>query len=139
MLNSIVHVIMYFYYLVAALGPKYQKYIWWKQHLTRIQILQFVLVIIYFASIVVRKCHFQTHNTVTLLLSINTVTFLYLFVKYYQRSYSPSKASYQSVEALYKSCNPNHQDKVANKKKYDIDMANNNLETKPDANKKKDK
>ncbi len=35
---------MYTYYLVAALGPKYQKYIWWKQHMTTIQMVQFVAI-----------------------------------------------------------------------------------------------
>lgn len=38
-LNSAVHVIMYFYYMVAAMGPKYQKYIWWKKYMTRIQLV----------------------------------------------------------------------------------------------------
>ncbi|KFB53505.1 AGAP004372-PA-like protein [Anopheles sinensis] len=37
MLNSFVHIVMYFYYMVAALGPKYQKYIWWKKYLTAFQ------------------------------------------------------------------------------------------------------
>ena len=37
--NSAVHVIMYFYYMVAAMGPKYQKYIWWKKYMTRIQLV----------------------------------------------------------------------------------------------------
>lgn len=38
-LNLWVHVIMYFYYGMAALG----KYFWWKRYLTRIQITQFVV------------------------------------------------------------------------------------------------
>jgi len=40
-LNSVVHVIMYFYYMVAAMGPKYQKYIWWKKYMTWIQLVRF--------------------------------------------------------------------------------------------------
>ena len=38
LLNSFVHVVMYFYYMLAAMGPKYQRYIWWKQHLTTLQV-----------------------------------------------------------------------------------------------------
>jgi hypothetical protein len=38
-INSLVHVIMYFYYMVAAMGPKYQKYIWWKKYMTWIQLV----------------------------------------------------------------------------------------------------
>ena len=37
LINSSVHVIMYFYYFLAALGPHMQKYLWWKAHLTKIQ------------------------------------------------------------------------------------------------------
>jgi hypothetical protein len=39
-LNSLVHVIMYFYYMVAAMGPKYQKYLWWKKYMTWIQLVR---------------------------------------------------------------------------------------------------
>lgn len=38
-LNTFVHIIMYSYYLIAALGPKYQKYLWWKKYLTTIQMV----------------------------------------------------------------------------------------------------
>jgi hypothetical protein len=41
MINSLVHVIMYGYYGVAALGPEYQKYLWWKKYLTKIQLVSF--------------------------------------------------------------------------------------------------
>lgn len=37
--NNLVHVIMYSYYMVAAMGPKYQKYLWWKKHLTTLQLV----------------------------------------------------------------------------------------------------
>jgi len=30
---------MYFYYMVAAMGPEYQKYIWWKKYLTTFQMV----------------------------------------------------------------------------------------------------
>uniref|UniRef100_A0A0A9X8R0 Elongation of very long chain fatty acids protein n=2 Tax=Lygus hesperus TaxID=30085 RepID=A0A0A9X8R0_LYGHE len=43
-LNSFVHVIMYSYYLLAALGPEFKKYLWWKKYLTIIQLVQFVLI-----------------------------------------------------------------------------------------------
>jgi elongation of very long chain fatty acids protein 7 len=42
-LNSVVHVIMYFYYMVAAMGPTYQKYIWWKKYMTWIQLVRYAL------------------------------------------------------------------------------------------------
>lgn len=39
MINSFVHVIMYAYYAISALGPSYQKYLWWKKYLTRLQLV----------------------------------------------------------------------------------------------------
>lgn len=42
-LNSLVHVIMYTYYLISALGPKYKKYLWWKKYMTWIQLVKFSL------------------------------------------------------------------------------------------------
>lgn len=38
-LNSVVHVVLYSYYLIAALGPKYKKYLWWKKYVTKIQLV----------------------------------------------------------------------------------------------------
>ena len=34
---------MYSYYALAALGPQYQKYLWWKKYLTLVQIIQFAI------------------------------------------------------------------------------------------------
>ena len=43
MVNCFVHVIMYAYYALAALGPKVQKYLWWKKYLTILQLVRFDL------------------------------------------------------------------------------------------------
>ncbi|KAF3427942.1 hypothetical protein E2986_02472 [Frieseomelitta varia] len=39
LINNAVHVIMYMYYMVSAMGPEYQKYLWWKKHLTTVQLV----------------------------------------------------------------------------------------------------
>ncbi|KAF0985695.1 hypothetical protein HZS_1155, partial [Henneguya salminicola] len=38
-LNSIVHVFMYSYYLLSGLGPSIQKYLWWKKYITQMQLV----------------------------------------------------------------------------------------------------
>ncbi len=37
--NACVHVIMYTYYGLAAAGPRFQKYLWWKKYMTAIQLV----------------------------------------------------------------------------------------------------
>jgi len=39
MVNSFIHTLMYVYYAVAALGPKWQKYLWWKRYMTKLQLV----------------------------------------------------------------------------------------------------
>ena len=39
MVNSFIHLVMYTYYFLAALGPQYQKYLWWKRYMTKLQIV----------------------------------------------------------------------------------------------------
>uniref|UniRef100_V5H490 Elongation of very long chain fatty acids protein n=1 Tax=Ixodes ricinus TaxID=34613 RepID=V5H490_IXORI len=46
-MNSFVHVITYTYYFLAALGPAYKEYLWWKKYLTMLQIAQFSLLILH--------------------------------------------------------------------------------------------
>jgi elongation of very long chain fatty acids protein 7 len=47
MLNSFVHVVMYTYYMLAAVGPQMQKYLWWKKYLTMLQLVQFVAIFVH--------------------------------------------------------------------------------------------
>ena len=44
--NALVHSIMYTYYFLAAMGPQFQKYLWWKRYLTQLQLLQFIAVFV---------------------------------------------------------------------------------------------
>nr|XP_054599275.1 elongation of very long chain fatty acids protein 7-like [Nothobranchius furzeri] len=39
LVNSFVHIIMYSYYGLAAIGPHMQKYLWWKRYLTSLQLV----------------------------------------------------------------------------------------------------
>lgn len=40
LVNTFVHIVMYSYYGLAALGPHMQKYLWWKRYLTRLQLVR---------------------------------------------------------------------------------------------------
>ncbi|RWS27464.1 elongation of very long chain fatty acids protein-like isoform X2 [Leptotrombidium deliense] len=52
LINSFVHVVMYSYYALSTMGPKVKPYLWWKQYLTQLQIIQLVMVLIHTTYIV---------------------------------------------------------------------------------------
>ncbi|KAH7953660.1 hypothetical protein HPB49_010889 [Dermacentor silvarum] len=36
-MNTLVHLVMYSYYFLAALGPRAQPFLWWKRYLTQVR------------------------------------------------------------------------------------------------------
>jgi len=52
LINSFVHMVMYAYYGLSAMGPEYRKYLWWKKYLTGFQMTQFVAVFGHMANII---------------------------------------------------------------------------------------
>ncbi|KAL0840710.1 hypothetical protein ABMA28_015898 [Loxostege sticticalis] len=91
-INAVVHVIMYFYYFMAALGPQYQKYLTWKKHITSFQLIQFVTVIIHqIISLAVTRCK---HSVLGIFYVIySCVLFYVLFNNFYKKSYTQKKAN----------------------------------------------
>ncbi|KAI1309050.1 Elongation of very long chain fatty acids protein 1 [Halotydeus destructor] len=89
-LNSFVHVLMYTYYFLASFGPEMQKYLWWKRHVTEIQLIQFVIVLAqstYFITVLdCPGAHIIPH-----LQMIEAGYFLFTFAQFYIRAYSNSR------------------------------------------------
>jgi hypothetical protein len=81
LINTMVHIIMYTYYLLAAMGPKYQKYIWWKKHLTTIQMIQFATVFVHSAQIFFNGCDYPKHLMVCT--CFHSILFFGLFSNFY--------------------------------------------------------
>ncbi len=95
MCNSFVHIIMYSYYALAAMGPQMQKYLWWKRYMTTIQLAQFFIVIIHTTTNIITSlgpgCDYpQGFNYVVVLYAI---TLIILFGNFYRKSYSSKKHS----------------------------------------------
>lgn len=38
--NSFVHVVMYAYYGLSAIGPQMRPYLWWKRYITKLQLVR---------------------------------------------------------------------------------------------------
>nr|QCF41171.1 Elovl4_a [Sinonovacula constricta] len=89
MVNSFIHVIMYTYYGIAALGPQYQKYLWWKRYLTIIQLIQFNIGIIHAAQSLIMRCDFPLWMQYALVFYAFTI--LCLFLNFYFQAYIKSQ------------------------------------------------
>ncbi|RZF42955.1 hypothetical protein LSTR_LSTR004257 [Laodelphax striatellus] len=85
-LNSIVHIVMYGYYCLAALGPRFEKYLWWKKHLTKLQLVQFVLMMLYLVLLLVNQC--KVPKAMSIYMLVNAAIFLGLFLNFYYKSYN---------------------------------------------------
>jgi elongation of very long chain fatty acids protein 7 len=89
LLNTFVHIVMYFYYMVAALGPKYQKYIWWKKYLTAFQMAQFVAIFTHQFQLLIpgrNTCNYP--NGFMIWIALHGVMFLFLFSDFYRTKYT---------------------------------------------------
>ncbi|EEB17942.1 predicted protein [Pediculus humanus corporis] len=88
-LNTFVHIVMYFYYMVSAMGPKYQKYIWWKKYLTTFQMVQFVAIFAHQFQLLFTECNYPKHFMVWI--AFHGVLFLFLFSDFYKSQYLKGK------------------------------------------------
>ncbi|CAA9998191.1 unnamed protein product [Nesidiocoris tenuis] len=84
-INSAVHMIMYAYYFLAALGPSVQKYLWWKKYITTIQICQFLIALSMLLLSTFQGC--PTERGFVFMWFTNIFVILLMFVKFYIKSY----------------------------------------------------
>jgi len=84
-LNMGVHVVMYFYYLMSAMGPQVQKYLWWKRYLTSLQMIQFVTFFIHASLPLFIECDFPKIFSYVIL--FHGGMFFLLFANFYVQSY----------------------------------------------------
>ncbi|KAM6965719.1 elongation of very long chain fatty acids protein 7a [Aplochiton taeniatus] len=91
LLNCVVHVIMYTYYGLSAMGPAYQKLLWWKKYLTTIQLVQFVIVTTHISQyFFMRDCPYKFPIFVYIIGSYGMV-FLILFLNFWYHAYTKGK------------------------------------------------
>ncbi|TRY79697.1 hypothetical protein TCAL_08329 [Tigriopus californicus] len=89
--NTFVHVVMYTYYFLAAFGPRFQRYLWWKRHLTKFQMFQFVSVTLHSLQLAFsNECNFPVYQS--MISSGFMVLFFILFMQFYFRNYKKKTA-----------------------------------------------
>ncbi|KAM7292310.1 putative fatty acyl-CoA elongase [Ixodes scapularis] len=80
-INSFVHILMYSYYFLTLLGPAVRRHLWWKPYLTRLQLVQFVVVFIHFLVSFFEDCGYpKSHST---LMICEEVFFFFMFARFY--------------------------------------------------------
>ncbi|KAG7302751.1 hypothetical protein JYU34_012713 [Plutella xylostella] len=96
-LNCVVHVVMYSYYGLAALGPRVAPYLWWKKYITTFQIIQFVTLAVHFpASLLLTAC--PPPRAVGVFITMNLLFFMYLFGDFYRKCYSGKRRKSEGGE-----------------------------------------
>lgn len=85
MINAFIHVLMYSYYGLSALGPEVRKYLWWKQYLTIIQLVQFTGGLVLGINAILTGCTFT--RWMQYLLVFYMLSFMVLFGNFYRNAY----------------------------------------------------
>ncbi|XP_050536843.1 elongation of very long chain fatty acids protein-like [Daktulosphaira vitifoliae] len=85
LLNTFVHIIMYTYYMLAAIGPQMQKYLWWKKYLTLLQMVQFIMVFVHASQLLFIDCDYP--KAFAWIILLHAVMFYFLFSNFYKQSY----------------------------------------------------
>ncbi|KAJ4442275.1 hypothetical protein ANN_12142, partial [Periplaneta americana] len=88
-INSFVHIIMYFYYMMSAMGPQYQKYLWWKKYITTLQMGQFCVAFLHSFQLLFHDCEYPRWSLFFIL--PNAIFFYYLFNDFYGKAYESSR------------------------------------------------
>nr|WNR62019.1 elongation of very long chain fatty acids protein elovl4 [Platynereis dumerilii] len=96
LMNSWIHVVMYSYYGKASMGPKVQKYLWWKRYLTRKQLIQFVEGMIHAAQSLMVGCPFPLGRQRALMFYGGSI--LALFLNFYFHAYIRQKHKKNKTE-----------------------------------------
>lgn len=85
MVNALIHVLMYSYYGLSVFGPKVRKYLWWKQYLTILQLIQFTGGLLLGLNAILTGCTFT--RWMQYLLVVYMLSFMVLFGNFYKNAY----------------------------------------------------
>lgn len=89
LINTFVHIVMYTYYLLSALGPHYQKYLWWKKYLTTFQMVQFVVIMVHAFQLLFTECNYP--RAFVWFIGMHAVMFFFLFNEFYKQAYQKKR------------------------------------------------
>lgn len=89
MVNGTVHTIMYIYYIMSTFEPL-KRYLWWKKYVTKIQLLQFVILGVHFAvAALTPNCQYPRILSLSGLFIAGL--FFSLFIGFYKQTYTANQ------------------------------------------------
>jgi len=101
LLNTFVHILMYTYYMLAAMGYR----IWWKKWLTGVQMVQFIFIALHsFQLLFYKNCDYP--KAFVWWIGSHGLLFLVLFWGFYKGEYE-NKKKFKAIkeEKVLKQCN----------------------------------
>ncbi|XP_023224637.1 very long chain fatty acid elongase AAEL008004-like [Centruroides vittatus] len=91
-INSFVHILMYIYYGLAAMGPSMYKYLWWKKYMTTVQMVQFIIIFIHsFQLLFNSQCNYP--RGFMWWIGFHAVMFWFLFMDFYKSAYHKKRTT----------------------------------------------
>lgn len=89
-LNSLVHILMYGYYFMSSYNPRMPGLLWWKNLITKTQLLQFACLFVYFiVSVFVIDC--KTSKFYGWMGLIQSIVMIAMFGDFYIKAYLKKK------------------------------------------------
>ncbi|XP_011199710.2 elongation of very long chain fatty acids protein AAEL008004 isoform X3 [Bactrocera dorsalis] len=95
LLNTFVHIVMYTYYMFSAMGPQFQKYLWWKKYLTTLQMVQFVLIMVHAFQLLFIDCNYP--KAFVWWIGMHAVMFFFLFNEFYKNAYKGRRMKHKNL------------------------------------------
>merc|ERR1719397_2377271 len=87
---------MYSYYALAALGPALRPFLWWKQYLTMLQMVQFVAALVMGINAIRIGCDFPMWMQYSCCAYM--ISFLFLFSNFYYKAYMANRAKVRTAK-----------------------------------------
>jgi len=97
--NTFIHTVMYFYYMISAIYTGLKASLWWKKHITEIQIIQFIIMMLHSVFILIFNPECEFPVACHFLIITLDVIFMTLFSHFYINAYiKPHKKSNNKQE-----------------------------------------
>jgi len=84
--NSFVHCCMYLYYSMTSFKPEMKHSLWWKKHITQLQLTQLAILAIHFSVPLFTGCN-QTPKFYLLICALQNAFMFLLFADFYYKAY----------------------------------------------------